>query len=194
MKRDIYRTVIILILVINIGGCMSKERQLLKWFKSEQEISDERVEKIIEALKKKDAEKLKEMFSKKAILEVDNLDEQLESLIEFYSGDLVEYDGGCDSESQNRHGKKKLSIYGKYKVITTEEEYRIFFSECVKDYEEPEKIGIYNIGIVKEEVWKKEDIMWYNEKMGAYVEVGSLNASASVFASTLFGPITTTFN
>ena len=82
---------------------MSKERQLLKWFKSEQEISDERVKKIIETLEKRDVEKLKDMFSEKAILEVDNLDEQLESLIEFYSGDLVEYDGGCDSDSQNRH-------------------------------------------------------------------------------------------
>ena len=89
MKRNIYRMAIILILVINIGGCMSKERQLLKWFKSEQEISDERVKKIIETLEKRDVEKLKDMFSEKAILEVDNLDEQLESLIEFYSGYLV---------------------------------------------------------------------------------------------------------
>ena len=143
MKKGICRIVIIMTLVINIGGCMSRERYMLKWFKSEQEKSDERTEKIIAALEEKDAGKLKEMFSKKAVLETEDLDEQIESLIEFFSGDLVEYDGGCDSDSQNRHGKKKLSIFGEYKVITTEEEYRISFSECVKDYEEPEKIGIY---------------------------------------------------
>ncbi len=152
---------------------MSKERQLLKWFKSEQEISDERVKKIIETLEKRDVEKLKDMFSEKAILEVDNLDEQLESLIEFYSGDLVEYDGGCDSDSQNRHGKKKLKIIGEYKIVTTEEEYRLSFSEWVKEYEAPGKIGIYNLEIAKEKTWEQEDFMWTEEKTGAYIKEDS---------------------
>lgn len=172
-KRNIYRMAIILILVIDIGGCMSKERQLLKWFKSEQEISDERVKKIIETLEKRDVEKLKNMFSEKAILEVDNLDEQLESVIEFYSGDLVEYDGGCDSDSQNRHGKKKLKIIGEYKIVTTEEEYRLSFSEWAKEYEAPGKIGIYNLEIAKEKTWEQEDFMWTEEKTGAYIKEDS---------------------
>lgn len=171
MKKKIYRMAVFLALVVCLEGCMSRERYMLNWFRTEQESSDKRMEEIIEIFEEKDAGKLKEMFSKKAVLETEDLDEQIESLIECYSGDLVEFDGGCDSESQNRHGKKKLNIFGKYKVITTEEEYRIFFSEWVKEYEEPEKIGIYNIGIVKEEVWEQEDFMWNNEKMGAFVYV-----------------------
>lgn len=171
MMKKIYRMAVFLALVVCLEGCMSRERYMLNWFRTEQESSDKRMEEIIEIFEEKDAGKLKEMFSKKAVLETEDLDEQIESLIECYSGDLVEFDGGCDSASQNRHGKKKLNIFGKYKVITTEEEYRIFFSEWVKEYEEPEKIGIYNIGIVKEEVWEQEDFMWNNEKMGAFVYV-----------------------
>lgn len=61
--------------------------------------------------------------------------------------------GGCDSDSQNRHGKKKLKIIGKYKIVTTEEEYILSFSEWVKEYENSGKIEVYNLEIAKK-TWR----------------------------------------
>lgn len=148
---------------------MTRDEYMSKWFNSEQKMADERIEEIIEALEQEDAKKLKDMFSQKTMMEVGDLDAQIKSLIEFYEGELEFYEGTCDSSSQNRHGKKKLEIIGNYTIKTTEEEYEIKFYEWVKEYEFPEKVGIYKIQITSKETRTEKDFMWTEEEMGAYV-------------------------
>ena len=51
------------IIIFSIGGCMNREKYMSDWFTSEQEEADKMMEQIIEACRKQDTQKLKELFS-----------------------------------------------------------------------------------------------------------------------------------
>ena len=62
------------IIIFSIGGCMNREKYMSDWFTSEQEEADKMMEQIIEACRKQDTQKLKELFSENSRKNIKNID------------------------------------------------------------------------------------------------------------------------
>lgn len=77
------------ILCMSLGGCIkptSRGERLTKELGSDQQISDRMMEDIAAALDAGDADALKGLFSKTALDEATDIDQQISDLLEFYQG------------------------------------------------------------------------------------------------------------
>lgn len=76
------------IIIFSIGGCMNREKYMSDWFTSEQEEADKMMEQIIEACRKQDTQKLKELFSEKSRKNIKNIDVKINELFQYLKGDI----------------------------------------------------------------------------------------------------------
>lgn len=118
--------------------------------------ADARMDKVLEAIKNKDKEALKSMFSKKAITATENFDQSINDLFDFYQGDFVSYnnwggpmsDGGINEDGTGREWKE---IYSSYDVETSKQKYRFAIQEFVQDTADAKNVGIWSLYIIKME-------------------------------------------
>ena len=68
--------IMIILISLSLAGCSRYNDDSL--------IADKRLNSIISALEKKDAEALKSMFSKEAMKEADNIDYDIEYVMQFF--------------------------------------------------------------------------------------------------------------
>lgn len=71
------------IIIFSIGGCMNREKYMSDWFTSEQEEADKMMEQIIEACRKQDTQKLKELFSENSRKNIKNIDVKINELFQY---------------------------------------------------------------------------------------------------------------
>lgn len=118
-------------------------------FVSEDQKADERMEQIISALKDKDKEALKSLFSKKAIDEADDFDSETDSLFNFIQGDIEswESDGWASSESIE-YGKKSLMIRFGFTIKTDKDTYDFFVIDYSVDTINPDNQGVYMLELI----------------------------------------------
>lgn len=76
------------IIIFSIGGCMNREKYMSDWFTSEQEEADKMMEQIIEACRKQDTQKLKELFSENSRKNIKNIDVKINELFQYLKGDI----------------------------------------------------------------------------------------------------------
>jgi len=156
------------IVLLSLGGCMDRGEQLTKIRGSEQEMSDQIMQEIAEALDAGDADALKDVFSKTALKEARDLDRQIADLMDFYQGEMVSYEGDANSSTLNNYGDKTTEFIGFYQLITTEETYQIRYDHKPVDDENPEEIGLRKIEIVTEKTYQEqgEDYHWRHNEDG----------------------------
>ena len=162
--------VYIIVICIILGGCMSRRGKLTKELGSEQQMADKMMADIVSALDNNDEDALKSLFSQKTIKEVDDLDQQILDIMNFYKGISRNYEGHIFSSNDIRDGKnvKKL-IEGMYKLETEHGNYRIDFDYNPVDRENPNEVGLNSLELITEETYQKEvDINGsYNWQSGA---------------------------
>lgn len=109
--------------------------------------ADENIELIVSAISEKDKEKLKSIFSKTALSEMKNFDEQFEILQEFLEGEFVSWEVSSARQTSTdiAYGDKsiKTGTYGYY--ITNSNEYRIYIVDFPFDTISEENQGVYMI-------------------------------------------------
>ena len=117
---------------------------------SEETRADARIEEIISAIKDKDVDALKSLFSEKALNETDDFNDEADHLFDFIQGDIVswERDGWASSESIE-YGKKSLMIRFGFKLVTDVDEYDLFIIDYNKDTINPDNQGVYMIQLRK---------------------------------------------
>ncbi|MCL2164869.1 MAG: DUF5104 domain-containing protein, partial [Oscillospiraceae bacterium] len=116
----------------------------------EESKADARIEQIISALKDRDSEALKSLFSKKALDEANNFDNEVENLLEFLQGDIVSWErDGWASDQSSDHGKTTLMIRPGFFVVTDLEEYSFFLIDYNIDTIDPDNEGLYMIEVTK---------------------------------------------
>lgn len=115
---------------------------------SEEKRADARMEQIISAIKEKDKEALKSLFSKKALDEANDFESDVDYLFKFLQGniDTWERDGIAGSESID-HGKKSLMIRFAINVKTDKDVYRFFVIDYNKDTINPDNEGVYMLEV-----------------------------------------------
>lgn len=113
--------------------------------------ADERMEQIIVAVKNKDKESLKGLFSEEAIEEA-NIDIEMDLLFDFIKGDIERWErDSFASDESIRNGKKSLMIRSNYIVVTDEETYEFYVIDFYTDTINPDNEGIYMLEIITSE-------------------------------------------
>ena len=158
-------------LVCGLNGCAFFGSGSSNEFRSDEELADEMIEKIIACAEKEDAEGLTELFSPYAKDSTLNLAEQEEDFIDFFQGECESWKGNASSQEKSEHGKtiwRKLR--GHYSITTDEAQYEIAYIYIPFHREEPDKAGLTAIEITTEETFNKDWFLWsLDQKPGIYV-------------------------
>lgn len=115
--------------------------------------ADARMEQIIEAIKSKDKDSLKTMFSKQALNEAEDLDGRMDYLFNFVQGNIESWKPivhGATTESVD-HGSSVKKSSSWYYVNTDKQKYLLFFLECTTDTDHSENVGVYMLQVIKAE-------------------------------------------
>ena len=117
-------------------------------FMSDRKLADARMEQMISAIKEKDGEALKALFSKKALGEVVDFDTDVEYLFEFLQGEIESWErDGASTDESIRSGKRSLMIRFAINVNTDREVYRFFVIDYSTDTINPDNEGVYMLEV-----------------------------------------------
>lgn len=107
-----------------------------------------RLEQIIDAIKNRDRDAIKAMFSEQALSEAEDIDGGIDYLFTLFAEGIESRDeiGGHVSESRNYAHKTKESSY-RYYAYSGEEQYLLSIREYIEDTDHPEKVGLYSIKV-----------------------------------------------
>ena len=176
MKRNFFLTIITgfaitLFLTSCSGGSMfssDKEGQFFegtdssgnpvlgRYSHDDQSDANAKMDKILVAIKKKDNDALKAMFSKKAVAESKDIDQSIVELFDFFQGEFVSYndwsgpmaEGGINDDGTGRNWKE---LYSSYDVDTSKQKYRFAIQDVVQDTADEDNVGIHSLYIIKME-------------------------------------------
>ncbi len=137
---------------------------------SEEKRADARMEQIVSAIKDKDKESLKSLFSKKSLDEANDFENDVDYLFEYLQGDIDswERDGWASDESID-HGKKSLMIRFGFKVVTDVDEYDFFIIDCNTDTINPDNQGLYMLELIKD--YGNVDLESWQDRMRAGIYI-----------------------
>jgi len=111
---------------------------------------DARMEEIILAIKNKDKEALKSLFSTKALDEASAFDSELDSLFDFIQGNIESWERDNWATDEDRdYGKKTLMIRFPFTITTDEDVYELFVIDYNTDTINPNNQGIYMLEVSK---------------------------------------------
>ena len=132
---------------------------------------DNRLEEILAAIDENDRDELENMFSKTALLQVDNFQEQTEDLFQLFEGSVKSWERtGFTSSSYIEDGEKNTQNIAWYDVTTGKAEYVFFTIECIKDTEQPDNIGLNTLAVVKKADEESKFTYWQDMQIpGIYV-------------------------
>ena len=131
---------------------------------SDETISYNQIEMLIEHIENRDKEKIMAMFSKHALSLALNFDESIEYLFSTYEGNaqIIEIDGGIIVSESKEYGKVNKDVKSWYNIKTSENDYSFFFIDCIKDTTNSDNIGLYSLRVVKSEDKEKYFTYWQN--------------------------------
>ena len=126
--------------------------------------SDLLLEQILTALEDKDTDSLKSLFALTVTTSVLRFDGDMEELMDFYRGELVEYKRyGPGSHAVKESGIHTKEIYVSYDIVTTQGEYRLAFLFCVANSEDATCLGLHSLYIVEAKCSDMKYAYWGGE-------------------------------
>lgn len=137
---------------------------------SEPQKADERMEQIISALKDKDKEALKSLFSTTAIEESDDLDSEIKALFDLLQGNIISWErDGWASDESIESGKKSLMIRFAINVSTDKDVYRFFVIDYNVDTMNPDNQGVYMLELIQD--YGEKDLDSWQDRMRAGISI-----------------------
>ncbi|MDD7793075.1 DUF5104 domain-containing protein [Clostridium sp. 'White wine YQ'] len=153
MQKLIIGSILILSMLLlsscSIGG--SRTEMLNK--DSDDTKANGRLEQVIEAIRNKDKDALRGMFSKQAADATDNFDSGVDNLFGFIQGKVGSWeklDGPTVFES-NDHGHETKEVNSYYYVNTDKQKYFFLLQDYPIDTDHPDNVGLYMLLVVKAE-------------------------------------------
>ncbi|AEY66722.1 DUF5104 domain-containing protein [Clostridium sp. BNL1100] len=133
---------------------------------SEEKQADARIEQIISAIKDKDRESLKSLFSKKALDESDDFDNGVDYLFKLLQGKVNTWErDGWSSDESIEDGKKSLMIRFSFDVKTDKDTYHFFVIDYNTDNINPDNQGVYMLELIK--FTDEKDLESWQDRMRA---------------------------
>lgn len=165
---------IALFILLLCSGCGANLTGVNETAKSDDNIADEYIEKIVEAIRSKDNEALIEMFSVTALNKIDmtEFEKSINELFTTWQGEVVEYDGELSTATNRHSGKTMHSINGFYDIETTDTTHHLLFLSVVRDDENSDNVGLSMIVFVTDELYQSDDFYWKygNREPGIYID------------------------
>ncbi len=132
--------------------------------------ADARMEQIVSALKGKDKEALKSLFSNKALDEANSFDNEINDLFDLLQGDIISWErDGWASDESIESGKKSLMIRFAINVSTDKDVYRFFVIDYNMDTINPDNQGIYMLELIKD--YGEKDLESWQDRMRAGIYI-----------------------
>lgn len=171
MNKKIILMLLVLVSLLLLSSCNvtgdDREGGIIM---SDEQKADARIEQIISAIKDKDRETLKSLFSKKALEEVDDFENDVNYLFEILQGDVDTWErDGFSSGESIRDGKKSLMHRISFYVNTDEDVYSFYMIDYNTDTINPDNQGVYMLELIK---FTDEDDLdsWQNRmRAGIYI-------------------------
>jgi len=139
-------------------------------FVAKEQKANERMEKIVAAIRDKDKESLKCLFSKKAIEEAEDFDSDADYLFELIQGNIESWElDGWSSDGLIDYGKRSLMIRYPFYLITDENVYHFYVIDYSTDTIDPDNEGIYMLELIK--FTDEEDLDYWTNRMRAGIYI-----------------------
>jgi len=120
-----------------------------------------RFEQILLTIKNKDKDALKAVFSKKAVEESKQIDDNIIYLFTLLKDDIVSWEQkGVISDTSYNNGHKKEEVKSFFNIYTEKNKYIVFILDYPKDKEHPENEGLYSLRVIKAENEKTQFSHW----------------------------------
>ena len=170
--------IIILTGVFFMGSCSPIKDRLSKFLMtSDERISMNRLEQVLEAIENKDTDALKSLFSQEALNEIENFQEDASDLFEFFQGKIISKemsDGPTVFDSMEGDNQcKEISSY--FYVETDQQKYFILIDDFPTDTSNPSNVGLYLLLVVRaeneEKIWDEKEKVLYSIVNGAIEEI-----------------------
>ncbi len=137
---------------------------------SEDKRADARMEQIVSAIKDKDNEALKSLFSKKALDEADDFVDGADSLFNFIQGDIVSWDrDGFASNESIRGGKRSWMIRFGFTVKTNKDVYQFYVIDYNIDTISTDNQGVYMLELIDNYGKRKLESWQDRMRAGIYI-------------------------
>ena len=163
------RIVLMLLILVNLmlfSSCGRNEGILV----SEDKRADARMEQIVSAIKDKDNEALKSLFSKKALDEADDFVDGADSLFNFIQGDIVSWDrDGFASNESIRGGKRSWMIRFGFTVKTNKDVYQFYVIDYNIDTISTDNQGVYMLELIDNYGKRKLESWQDRMRAGIYI-------------------------
>ena len=154
--------VIFLLDTLIVGSCNRKGPGdgLLSNFSDEKKVNT-RMEQILMAIKQKNEEALKSLFSKKALQEANDIEGGINYLFSFIEGDIksweiVRWSSGTDRE----HGKYTEMLRSWNSVKADDHKYLFFIIDFPEDTINPENTGLFTLRVIRAEDEETQFTYW----------------------------------
>jgi|GEM_PF-5895036 len=149
MQKFVFNTILIsMLLLFSSCGSMGENRTNMLNKQSEDEMSINYLEQIIELINIKDKSKIASLFSEQAQIDAKDLDESIDYLFAIIEGDIKTWDkiGGNVSESV-QGGIVLVEFTYRFKIYTDKEQYIFSVRGYSKDTNNPKNIGLYSLKV-----------------------------------------------
>lgn len=157
MKRKISALLLALIAVASFSSCFSKNASA-----DASVLAEDTLRRFISYVQDGDKENIKGLFSKNARETVENFDEPVDDLIEFFEGEVLSF-GSEDLTNSNKkvhNGKRSIELKSAITVNTTKQTYYVSFNQFVINEIDQDKIGVEKFSIVKKSDWNYTYTYW----------------------------------
>jgi len=155
-KRFVIAAIFSLILIISLSLCscsLGGTNMLGGLNNNDQSTANAQMDKVLEAIKNKDKDALKSMFSKKAVAESGNIDNSIDQLFDFFQGNFVSYNdwNAVYTEDTINNGDRQKILESTYDVKTSKATYRFAIEEYAQDTADSDNVGVCSIYIINME-------------------------------------------
>ena len=158
-----------------LEGCKSREQRLSEETVYEDAQMNAMNKKVVKCINEKDKKGLKNLFSKSAQKDIEDLDGKIDELLEAFKGKSIVSvkSESAGSSRTNDYGKKSIIIYGDYTPkLSTKGKCTIFISFCDKNDENPDDKGVFQMELrmfSKEETPKDFSGGAYQDDHGIFI-------------------------
>jgi len=151
--RRIYLICMIIILSLllascSLGGNNSRRNFLMT---DDRAIANKQFEDLIDAAKMQDADALKALFSQNVLNEVENIEESIQKLFDYFEGEMVSYNdwAGPGVTAKNDADGYWKQYYSTYDLETTQDKYRLAMEIIPVDTADADNVGIRSLYIIR---------------------------------------------
>ena len=135
-------------LVLVLTSCSLRRNFLMT---DDRAIANKQFEDLIDAAKMQDADALKALFSQNVLNEVENIEESIQKLFDYFEGEMVSYNdwAGPGVTAKNDADGYWKQYYSTYDLETTQDKYRLAMEIITVDTADADNVGIRSLYIIR---------------------------------------------